>query len=366
MVMIKRSQGFSVLFGPLKPESSKLLHLDVLRVSAAAGIVGLHSAAMAGVTIDGLNMFVDLFFVISGYVISFVYDGRVDSWLDYGRFLQKRVGRLGPLHWATLAAFVGIGFAASEHVFFVNHPELYDRKCLVPNALFLHATGICPHLSFNGPSWSISAEFFMYLAAPAFFAIAKVRTLLIASIIATIGVLSVMPHQPWVLWTAVGGCFRAIPSFLFGVLLFRSRHFLERVPAPAVAMWVGLAVFAIALVLGLPLFALLCNLYLIAIAAAAADVQGKPGAFVRFMAPAGQLTYSSYMLHQLVIMAVVNISADHVLHLRGLGRILAIVVAFLAVWPVSYVSLMAFETPSRRLISGLGQVRAPRGPAQPP
>ena len=97
----------------LAPESASLLHLDCLRLIAAAGIVFLHlkvkvdggamwQRVVAGT--DSYFLLVNMFFAISGYVIAFVYmDAIVDAG-SYAGFLRRRVARLGPLHWLTLAA----------------------------------------------------------------------------------------------------------------------------------------------------------------------------------------------------------------------------------------------------------------------
>ena len=46
----------------------------------------------------GLSLFVDLFFGISGFVIAFLYQGRLGSLRrGHGNFMQRRVGRLFPL-----------------------------------------------------------------------------------------------------------------------------------------------------------------------------------------------------------------------------------------------------------------------------
>src|SRR5271157_6057911 len=100
-----------IRFPPLTAASDELLHLDVVRFIASFGIVFHHShefyyrapdrAALTGRT-AGLALFVDLFFLISGYVIAHVYRRRVGSLGEIARFIQRRCGRLIPLHWLTL------------------------------------------------------------------------------------------------------------------------------------------------------------------------------------------------------------------------------------------------------------------------
>src|SRR5882672_759031 len=52
-------------------------------------------------------LFVDFFFVLSGFVIAANYQQRLLDGFGVGRFLFLRLGRLYPLHFAMLALFVG-------------------------------------------------------------------------------------------------------------------------------------------------------------------------------------------------------------------------------------------------------------------
>jgi peptidoglycan/LPS O-acetylase OafA/YrhL len=167
------------LFAPLRPESGHLLHLDALRLIASAGIIIFHVSGFvdAGawsehflIAIGPLTLFVDMFFVVSGFVIAFVYSRKIEDARSFGSFLRKRLARLVPLHWATLAIFVLIDVLLRFRNIHVNHSEAYEWRCLPTNFLLLHSTGLlCPNLSFNGVSWSISAEMIMYFMAPALF-----------------------------------------------------------------------------------------------------------------------------------------------------------------------------------------------------
>ncbi|HZB90802.1 MAG TPA: hypothetical protein VE397_05130, partial [Stellaceae bacterium] len=71
-----------------------------------------------------------------------------------------------PLHWATLSFVILFATASVALRIHINNPEVFELRCLPANALLLHATGLCPHPSFNVLSWSISAEMCMYLLTP--------------------------------------------------------------------------------------------------------------------------------------------------------------------------------------------------------
>src|SRR5438445_11061004 len=52
-------------------------------------------------------LFVDFFFVLSGFVIAANYQQRLLDGFGVGRFLLLRLGRLYPLHFAVLTLFIG-------------------------------------------------------------------------------------------------------------------------------------------------------------------------------------------------------------------------------------------------------------------
>jgi len=94
-----------------------MLHLDALRIVGAVMIVVFHFNRFINLdgqwqwaddTIKTFSLIVDLFFFISGYVMAAIYTGRLTSFDKYRDFIQKRVARLGPLHWATMLVFIAV------------------------------------------------------------------------------------------------------------------------------------------------------------------------------------------------------------------------------------------------------------------
>ncbi|CAN7703407.1 acyltransferase family protein [Mesorhizobium sp. LjNodule214] len=118
--------------------------------------------------VGGSYLFVDFFFVLSGFVIASSYASRLNEPDEVARFAIVRFGRLYPLHLAMLLAF------AAFEMLRLLLPQLhgagaapftggFDAKSLVTNIFLLQGIGLEDHLSWNAPSWSISAEFFAYL-----------------------------------------------------------------------------------------------------------------------------------------------------------------------------------------------------------
>jgi peptidoglycan/LPS O-acetylase OafA/YrhL len=97
---------------------------------------------------------------------------------------------------------------------------------------------------------------------------------------------------------------------------------------------------------------LLALLYLTAFAVVAADAR-KETEFIRKLSPLGQLTYSSYMIHQLVLIVLVSGPVARLVHLRGVGLNLVVILAVLMLWPISYLSYVRLETPARRVLTRL-------------
>lgn len=347
------------LFPPLRPDSEALLHLDCLRLIAALGIVfyaagrtlaefGSQSLAATLLSLlDGFTLWVDLFFVVSGFVISFVYGERMGSPAEYGEFLRKRLARVGPLNWATFLFFLLLGFVSAR---IGGGGQVSD--CAVQNALFLQSADLCRTPGFNHPSWSISAEMGMYLLFPAFLRLGRYGAALFAVAGLAFAALTLAAgpgaSHPWWEWTHDHGWLRALPAFLFGMALYQARHLLVRIPFPRHAMGLSLGLFVIGCLAEVDKLLLLPLVYAIVVFAVAADGRGA-GPLARLIAPGGQLTYSLYMLHVPVFTAAV-IVAKRVPALGGSAFGWWLAAAFLALIPLAYLSYVWFETPARRWI----------------
>lgn len=113
----------------------------------------------AGVFLRHGYLAVDLFFVLSGFVMAMTYAGDFRLGFRpgaYGRFLLKRLGRVYPLYVAT-TLLCALGFYAG-----LGAPP--SGAALAGNLLMVQGWGIAESL--NGPGWSISTEFAAYLLFP--------------------------------------------------------------------------------------------------------------------------------------------------------------------------------------------------------
>lgn len=115
-------------------------------------------------------LFVDFFFVLSGFVISANYQKRLMRGFGIGRFMLLRFGRLFPLHVFILACFIGVEIIRSA----VSLPSAMSAAptfasdetslgAIAANVLLIHGLHMFDSLTWNRPSWSISTEFYAYL-----------------------------------------------------------------------------------------------------------------------------------------------------------------------------------------------------------
>jgi len=155
---------------------SQLHSLTALRFFLALGVVLFHlhlgwrydDMAVTWLFERG-RLGVDVFFILSGFVLTHVYAGALEAGrFSYRSFLTARVARIFPVHVLALAGMLVMVLAAellnqeyrSEHFTAVG----FLKTLLLVQAWFPTNT----LNEWNGPSWSLSAEWFAYLAFPLF------------------------------------------------------------------------------------------------------------------------------------------------------------------------------------------------------
>jgi peptidoglycan/LPS O-acetylase OafA/YrhL len=144
----------------------RLNALTSLRFFAAAAVVWLHFQGYFGIPpVSGvvLAQGVSYFFVLSGFVLTYVYPSLPD-WTARRNFLVARIARLWPAYFAAMIFAV---FLARAGWTFLERPGLAAHLNLVANVFMVQAwTPVegAGFFSINGPSWSISTEFGFYFA----------------------------------------------------------------------------------------------------------------------------------------------------------------------------------------------------------
>ena len=161
-----------------------LHNLTALRGIAALLVAVLHFHFFLGPVlpyqeagvIDKFYLMVDLFFILSGFVICYVYEpdfaGGITGKETKG-FFRARLARIYPLHLITLGAELGIFLlilALGKFAILPAHwQHLYRLDGLPVQLTFLQTVGIFKFDTFNAPAWSLSAEWWAYVLFPFLF-----------------------------------------------------------------------------------------------------------------------------------------------------------------------------------------------------
>jgi len=113
-------------------------------------------------------LFVDFFFMLSGFVIAHAYGRKIKSGADLISFIVRRFGRVWPLSASVLLAFIAVeavklvlakGFGISTGTAPFDPHGYTPLSALPAHFLLATALNLQDTLTWNGPDWSISAEF---------------------------------------------------------------------------------------------------------------------------------------------------------------------------------------------------------------
>ncbi len=212
-----------------------LRNLDALDALKGVAALALAFHAWSGFTIwsgsaviGQFYLFVDFFFVFTGFLIAEVYRDQVNSRADLGKFAILRLARLYPIHLFFLVPLAGIElmklfYAAlgapqtGDAAFAAEHLSLIG---LLANLTFTQAFGLLDNPGWNEPSWYAATEFWVSLL----FALACLTGLMrhaigraaLAAVAAS--ALAWMLQEPGTMKLENGGAFaRGVYSFGVGV-----------------------------------------------------------------------------------------------------------------------------------------------------
>ena len=132
----------------------RLVLLDGLRGLAALLVVLMHAAdtTVATTVFDRGYLAVDLFFLLSGFVLTLAFDPRFAAGMTPWAFMRLRIARL----WPTIAIGMGIGAVL---VFSLSPPEVALRATALNLMLVPAQCGGKGLYCLNGPAWSLACEF---------------------------------------------------------------------------------------------------------------------------------------------------------------------------------------------------------------
>ena len=276
--------------------------IDGLRGIAAIAVVMFHAKGWFGAAWPARGyVAVDLFFVLSGFVIAASYEHRLRAGMTLRRFFLIRAIRLFPLYLIGLAAAVLVLSLAPEARDTFIGGRVMDLRALpfallaLPSPLGGSRADLVYPLNF--PAWSLFFEFAINILYALTWRRWTLR-LLPAPILVSGLLLIIFGGDGDKGWAWEGfpvGMLRCLYAFPFGVLIFRLRS--EGYRAPAVPGLACLAAFGALLLIpaqyAIPV-AILAGAPLTAAFAASATARG---ALLPLFSTLGLVSYALYALH---------------------------------------------------------------------
>lgn len=323
---------------------------------------------------------VDLFFMLSGLVMTHVYYRAFCESVPrhYWSFLAARIARLYPLHLVMLLLFVATALATALFAYaatgtFAGLPLHGARSLSAFTANLFMLQGLnAAELSWNFPSWSISVEFMAYVAFP--FALPfvwragpRLRLVLFSCVVAALLLFAALAGGNFNQWTGPIALMRCLPEFILGTLLYRAYHdgvFASFFQRDAIG-YGALAVAVLSLHFGAPdivSVALFPVLILAALGNAGTVAQAINTAPLLWL---GEISYSLYLIHGLVDYIVTQVLDGLGVHERAdlsVGVSLALLTVMLAIaliaagisyrtieiaWRGRLRALLSFEAPAK-------------------
>lgn len=199
-----------------------------MRGILAACVFAYHLSLQLGIH-DGIAgrgyLAVDGFFLLSGMVLAHAHPRLGVRAPDIARFWARRLLRIYPVHLAIIGLFVGLIVASAAGGLLPRDPDRFSVHELLLNLLLLHGWGFSDRWAWNYPSWSISTEWFGYLAFPAaWWVVRKLpRAACAALVVACLAALFAIERRYGIglNLTYTGAIGRLVPEFIAGMAAAR-------------------------------------------------------------------------------------------------------------------------------------------------
>jgi peptidoglycan/LPS O-acetylase OafA/YrhL len=311
--------------------------IDLLRGVAALMVVVYHFVAFPGRFSDfgllqkvaSLGHFgVQIFFVISGFVIPNSMFNAKYKFKDIGRFMLKRLVRLEPPYIVSIIFCILLAYASLLSPYYRGKPP----EISLPQVL-LHLGYLNTYFKYdwlNVVYWSLAIEFQFYLVMAFLFPllIYQKRDINLILWMAICALALLFPEKEFI--------FRHAPFFSFGVILFLFKR--GRISKFNALLFIGLN-------------SILCfyteNLYYSlfglgsCLIIAITSIRNSVGIFL------GSISYSVYLLHAPIGQRIINFS-ENFIHNQYL-LLVVVILSILIVLTLSYVYFLIVEWPSQIL-----------------
>lgn len=294
--------------------SERLPLLDGLRGVAAIGVVLYHVHNFYGLTgwFEANYLFVDFFFLLSGFVLARSAEPRMVGFRSSMAFLHARLRRL----WPTMALGVALGAAAHFYLHGGAGLAPYALLAMLFVPLFWHEEELFP---LNAPQWSLLFELLANLLHALVLRRLTSRTLLIVTVISALALAAAIQSygsatfgpdgRNW--WLAVP---RVMFAYCLGILLartWRSKASVEGTP-----WWLALVLppIVVTIMPFLPISPMLRDIFVTIVALPALFVLPLSAATApewanQWMSRLGALSFPLYAIH-LPIVGICHAMSD--------------------------------------------------------
>jgi peptidoglycan/LPS O-acetylase OafA/YrhL len=348
--------------------------LEGLRGAAALLVVLYHIGLLSPFTAIIRNGYlaVDLFFVLSGFVICTAYGDRLETGRDVWRFVVRRIGRLWPLHILTailFSVFVGTIFALGR-----MHPHIPTSAEVLSIATMTQGFDFFGYPIGNPVAWSTSDEFYVYFLFAAICVCVRSQRLMAFAIMAVAGfIVTIYIDAPVCAHTgaclevhSVFGMARCVCGFFVGALVALSRRRLRSLELPAAQMALAIAALAfVAATSEIPLIAFAAPLVFAVLIASLVTDRG-PVAFLlqtRFMQYLGRISYALYLAHAVFVMTFAG-WLNHDKFAIGY-QLIAVIALLMASFALAHLLHRYVEVPCRDRIYAWSDLSVGRNVASP-
>lgn len=283
------------------PAPGRILSLQVLRFAAASCVVALHVWQMVSGTPNGQDVGVvgtfgpfgvDVFFVLSGFIIATTAPGRPG-----GLFLKQRLIRIVPLYWLLTLVMMAL----------LARAGMLTARPLLASALFIPTLHAEPYIVVG---WTLCYEMLFYGAVAAALLRPRWGWIAMLGLYVAASLARPLVGGPWLQF--IGS--PLIAEFLAGVLIARAPRSAFAAALAGAAGVTALAVLALSGYQGVataPAFAgsgdwrrvlvYGCPAALLVYSAIHLDLRGR---LWRALAYLGDASYAAYLVHVLVLVLI--------------------------------------------------------------
>lgn len=321
--------------------------LDELRGIAALAMIFVHANFLfpALVCLNAGPIAVDVFLIISGFLIGQILINEKNKSNFFRRFYVRRIFRIAPLSWVAVGGGVALAIIFHRSLRSIPYYLFFVQN-------FIPADGVNPEASLSwigplpgcSPLWSLAVEEHFYLLLPFIIRFAEIKRLpfILIGIAISCLFLKIMgthgdatwysnPHYTWM----------RIPYLLLGVMLNLDGR----------KIWIGVFFMAWAVLLAIfkfPRVGMELPVCLILLGLVYGALTGKFVLKNRFLAFSGKICFGLYVIHYFVRAIFDNAGLDY--SAMSIASKVAVLFLYIGIsYVVAVASFYLFETPVQRL-----------------